>query len=188
MAEPPARLQVDDCVVLVIDLQERLVQAMPHPKTLVRRAGRLVRGARALDVPVLLTEQYPKGLGRTVKEIDRLLEDADPPVEKLRFTACVEQVSKALGATGRRTVVLSGVEMHVCVLLTALDLLEAGYTVAVALDAACARRSADRDAAVRRMLVAGVVPTTAESLLLEWVGTAEGDRFKAIRDIVKGEG
>jgi len=184
----PVRLPRDDSVLLMIDLQERLLSVMPHPTTLTRRAGRLIRGAQALGVAVVVTEQYPRGLGRTVLALDKLLAEGDPPIEKLCFSACVDAVTRALEATGRRTVVLMGVEAHVCVLQTALDLLEAGYTVALALDATDSRRAVDRDAAVRRMTEAGVVPTTVESVLFEWLGTAEGDGFKAVRDIVKGDG
>ncbi len=184
MPERAPRLRREDCVVLVIDVQDRLVPVMQHPKTLVRRVARLVRGAKALDVPVIHTEQYPKGLGRTVPDIARLLEDRSP-IEKMRFSACVPAVEEAIVATGRRAVVVAGIECHVCVLQTCLDLLDAGHTVALPLDATDSRRAVDRDAAVRRLLDAGVVSTSIESVLFEWVRSADGEAFKAVRDIVK---
>ncbi len=184
MPEPPMRLRVEDCLLLVVDLQEKLVPVMADEKTLVRRASRLIRAAGALGVPRVVTEQYPKGLGRTLPKLMKVLGEASIH-EKMKFSACVEPVAAAIKDSGRSTVVVIGIEAHVCVLLTCLDLLERGYRVALPLDGTASRRAIDRDAAVRRLLTAGVVPTTVESVMFEWAQTAEGDAFRAIRDIVK---
>lgn len=185
MPEPPIRLRVEQSLLLAVDLQEKLVPVMADQKTLVRRVSRLMRAAEALGVPTLVTEQYPKGLGRTLPKLMKVLGEDVPIHEKLKFSGCVEPVAEAIESSGRSTVVVVGIEAHVCVLLTCLDLLERGYRVALPLDGTASRRGIDRDAAFRRLLAAGVVPTTVEAVMFEWVGTAQGDAFRAIRDIVK---
>lgn len=183
----PTRLTLADSLLLVVDLQEKLVPVMQDEQTLTRRAVRLVRAAKALEVPTLVTEQYPKGLGHTLGKLTRFLGDA-PVHEKLLFSACIEPVTEAIAAAKRRTIIVAGIEAHVCVLHTCLDLLERGFTVALPLDATASRRALDREAAVRRLIAAGVIPTSVESIMFEWTGTAEGEPFKRIRDIVKDDG
>jgi len=182
---PPARMHPETTALLIVDLQEKLLPVIDGGDAVVSQAGRLLDGAAALDMPVLATEQYPKGLGRTVDPIAPKLERAQCMAEKVKFSAFVDPVRDGLGGLGARQVVVAGIEAHVCVLQTCLDLLDAGYTPAVAVDAIGSRRGADRDAAVQRMTQAGVVPTTVESLLLEWVGQAGGERFKAVLPVVK---
>jgi len=180
------RLTLDDTLLLVIDLQAKLVPVMHDRSTLVRRAARLVEAARKLALPVIVTEQYRKGLGPTVPEVARLLGET-ATIEKLAFSACVPEVLAAIEKTGRKTVLITGIEAHICVLQTSLDLLQAGFIPAVAWDATSSRRPIDRDMAVRRLTQAGAVPTTVEAALMELAGTAEGDAFRAIRGLIKGE-
>lgn len=183
---PTARLDPHRSALLVIDLQERLMPVIHDQSTVTRRAARLAEGAAALSVPRLVTEQYRRGLGPTVPELARHLDhDVTAYEDKTSFSACVGRISGMLETLGVRSVVLVGVEAHVCVLFTALDLLDQGFTVAVCEDAIGSRRPIDKHAAWQRMIQAGVIPSTVESVLFEWVGDASSDRFKAIRGILQ---
>ena len=180
-----ARLQLGTTCLLVVDLQEKLVPAMNDSEHLVQQVGRLIDGVSVLEVPILVTEQYRKGLGTTVPELARRLGGAVCNQEKLKFSACIEPVRQQLTQSGARTVLVCGLEAHVCVLQTCLDLLDNGFVVAVATDAIGSRRRADLDAAVLRMVQAGVLSTTVESALFELVHEADGQLFKAILPIVR---
>lgn len=180
-----ARLQLGTTCLLVVDLQEKLVPAMNDSEHLVQQVGRLIDGVSVLEVPILVTEQYRKGLGTTVPELTRRLGGAVCNQEKLQFSACTEPVRQQLTQSGARTVLVCGLEAHVCVLQTCLDLLDNGFVVAVATDAIGSRRRADLDAAVLRMVQAGVLSTTVESALFELVHEADGRLFKAILPIVR---
>ena len=182
---PTARMRSDSTALLIVDLQEKLLPVIDGGDAVVAQAGRLLDGAAALNVPVLATEQYPKGLGATVDPIAQRLSAARCKPGKVKFSAFVDEVRDELASLGVRQVVVAGIEAHVCVLQTCLDLLDAGYVAAVAEDAIGSRRAADRGAAMWRMTQAGVVPTTVESLLLEWVGEAGTERFKAVLPLVK---
>jgi len=183
MAMP--RIELDTTALLAVDLQEKLLGIVADADAVVERAGLLIDGFHALQAPVLSTEQYPAGLGGTTESIAGRLGDAVQRHEKLRFSACIEPILEPLRQTGRRSVVLCGIETHVCVLQTALDLAEAGYIVAAALDACGSRRALDHETAVRRMGQAGVIPTTAEAVLMEMVGAAGTGPFKAILPLIK---
>ncbi len=183
MAAP--RLTLDHTALLVVDMQEKLVPAMHEADAMVSQVGKLIDGAAALNMPTLVTEQYRKGLGVTVPELADKLGSAVCNHEKLKFSACIEPVRDELMRRSVRAVIVCGIEAHVCVLQTCLDLMAAGYIAAVATDAITSRRPADRDTAVLRMTQAGVVPTTVESALLELVHEAGGDTFKAVLPIIK---
>lgn len=188
---PIARLDPHRSALLVIDLQGRLMPVIHEKDTVIRRAARLAEGAAALSVPRFVTEQYARGLGATVAEVAKHLNHPDSPVtayeDKTRFSACVGRIASMLETLDVRSVVLCGVEAHVCVLFTALDLLDAGYTVAVCEDAVGSRRSSDKQAAIRRLVQAGAIPTTVESVLFEWAEDASSERFKAIQEIIRSK-
>lgn len=181
---PVTRLHPDQCAVLLIDMQEKLVPVMQDRRTLVRRAARLVQGAHLLGVPLLVTEQYPRGLGETVSEVARHFVSPHCIEEKTRFSACITPIQGQLESLNVQTVVLAGVEAHVCVLGTCLDLLEAGYAVMIAQDAVSSRRRADLRAALSRMTQAGAVPTTVETVLMELVGDAGAPVFRQLRHLI----
>jgi nicotinamidase-related amidase len=180
-----SRLRIEDSALLVVDVQERLVPVMHDPASIVSQVGRLIDGINALDMPVLVTEQYRKGLGVTVPVLADRLSGAVCNHEKLAFSACIEPVLDELSQRGIRSVIVCGIEAHVCVLQTCLDLAKSGYIVAIAVDAISSRRKIDCDTAVSRMLQAQVLPTTVESALLELVGEAGTDQFKAVLPIIK---
>lgn len=177
------RLNPAECAVLLVDFQEKLVPAVDPGRKSIARADLLAQGARALGIPVLATEQYPKGLGKTVAGLEGHL--SLPPWEKTRFTAAIDPVVEWLHREARRTVVLAGMETHICVAQTALDLIEADFGVAIALDAIAAWSKVDGDTGLARLSSAGAVPVTVETILYEWLGDASHPAFKQISTLVR---
>ncbi len=179
------RFHLSHTALLVIDMQEKLVPVVREPQRLTDAVGRLIDGAAALGLPVLATEQYRKGLGDTITPIAGRLGGALCRAEKLKFSAIIEPVRQILIEKQIRSVIVCGIESHVCVLQTCLDLIDAGYMAGVALDAIGSRRQADHDAAILRMAQIGVIPTTVESALFELTHEAGTDRFKRVLGVVK---
>ena len=178
-------LQKDEAVLVLIDFQERLLPAMKDSEELEKSAVKLVQGIRAMDIPVLVTQQYPKGLGPTTANIVQALGDFTP-IDKTDFSATGEMAFlEALNETGKTTVILAGIEAHVCVAQTALYLLELGFDVFLVEDATSSRRKNDKKIAVERLYRAGVRPMTVESVLFELLGTAKAEEFKEISGIIK---
>ena len=173
--------------LVVVDVQEKLVPSIPVAEQLVRNCRRLIEGARVLGVPVYATEQYPKGLGGTVPALAELLPERP---EKLCFS-CAGTLAwgpAAEQADGRDQIVVAGIEAHVCVLQTALDLLAQGYRVHVPADAVASRHKLDWKIALRRMEASGATLTTAESVLFECCEAAGTPEFKEISRLVKMTG
>jgi len=177
-------LDRDDCVLLVIDMQERLMAAMDRNEEATAAAGRLIEGCAVLQVPTIVTEQYPKGLGPTVPALTAIL--APERFEKVSFDCCGEEgFLDALAATGRRQVLICGAEAHICVLQTCMGLLGAGYNVHIASDAVCSRSEEDRGSALGSMRQAGAVVSSTETALFQMLKAAGSDEFKRISRIVK---
>lgn len=188
MADRPALCRADRSRLVVIDIQQRLAGVMePADRARVlARTEALVQGAALLEVPMVATEQYPKGLGPTEETIARHLPESAPVVEKTCF-ACgrSDAFREVLATEDRPQLVLAGMEAHVCVLQTALEAQAEGYEVFVAADAVCSRSVENYDNALARLRQAGVVVTNSESVLFEWVGDAGHERFKAVSALVK---
>jgi len=182
---PTPRLEAQHTALLVVDVQEKLLPSVCDPDGLVQRIAQLIDGINVLELPVLVTEQYPKGLGPTVGQLANRLKTAVCKEEKLKFSACIEPVREALVKRGVRTVLVCGVEAHVCVLQTCLDLMDRGFVPAVVVDAISSGQLADQEAAVQRLIQAGAIPTTVESALLELVHEAGGDRFRSILPLIR---
>lgn len=178
----PELMSRHDTALLVVDVQERLVAAMQPPPTLVWNIRRLIDGAGVLGIPAAATEQYPAGLGPTLPELAKRL-PAIP--EKLMFS-CREcgHLAEAWRDQGRWKVLVVGIEAHVCVQQTVLDLLAAGFRVFVAVDAVASRFALDRDTALRRMELGGASLTTTEAALFEWCEVAGTPEFRAIHALV----
>lgn len=177
----------DACRVVIIDVQEKLVAAMPAGSELVANVRWLAFAARLCGVPMHITEQYPQGLGRTVTALDEFAVDR---LSKMRFSA-VETLgwTSALSAPeGRDQIVLAGVETHVCVLQTALDLLALGYRVTIAADAVTCRREMDQQVALQRLRDSGATIATVESIAFEWMETAADPQFRALSLLAKNRG
>jgi len=179
------QLEREGAVLLVIDIQERLAAVMGDREKVVANAGRLIAGAKLLGVPVVHSEQYPRGLGPTVPELRAALEPATP-VEKLTFDCCGEpSFAPALERAGRSTVIVCGMETHICVLQTVLGLLAQGRIVHVAADAVCSRDPENWRTALEFMRGAGAVITCTETVLFQLLVRAGTPEFKAIQQLVK---
>lgn len=177
------QMSAADTGLLVIDVQEKLLPLIPDAAALVRNVAFLIDAARLLDLTVQATEQYPRGLGPTVAELASRL-----PLrpDKTAFSSCgAAGVVETFHREARPKVVLAGIETHVCVLHTALDLLALDFRVFVAVDAVAARYRLDHDVALRRLEQAGAVLTTSEGCAFEWMGGAGHPRFKDVSRLVQ---
>jgi nicotinamidase-related amidase len=178
-------LAADSCVLTVVDLQGRLAELMWRRESLLRELDRLIRGCRLLQVPVLWLEQVPEKLGPTVAEIRQALEGCRP-ISKSTFSGfgCGE-FRQELAKTGRSTLILAGIEAHVCVYQTALDALADGYRVEVVGDAVSSRTESNLRFALQRLRDAGAGVSSTEMLLFELQRMADGDTFRALSKLVK---
>ncbi len=182
---PSLRLNAARSALVVIDIQARLAPATHAPEPVIANAALLMRAAARLDVPILVTEQYPKGLGATVPEIADLA-PADAILSKLHFSCLGDDgFRRRFEALGRPQAVLVGMETHVCVLQTALGLSESGTDCAVVADAVTSRKPADRDAALARLRDAGIAIVTTEMVVFEWLERAGTDAFRDLKDLIK---
>jgi nicotinamidase-related amidase len=183
MSHPIPRLTAGNSVLVVVDVQDKLLAKVPTAADLVRNVGFLIDVAKLVGVPVTATEQYPRGLGPTTGELARRL-PADRPA-KTAFSCCgAAGFLPDLRSLARPNVVLVGMETHVCVAQTTFDLIEAGLSVFLPVDALATRFPVDHDAALRRLERSGAVPTTAEGVAFEWVGDAAHPHFKAVSKLV----
>jgi len=184
---PALTVSRDEAVLVLVDMQGSLAEAMSRRDAVIGTSALLARVAAELRIPVLVTRQYPKGLGDTMEAIREATADSSP-VDKVAFSCLAEPAFRErLEGLGRRTVLLAGMETHICVTQTALGLLAEGYSVFVVADAACSRRASDHDTALERLRVAGVVVTTAESVIYEALGQAGTPEFRAVLDLVKAQ-
>ena len=180
-------LNAEDSVLVVIDVQERLCKAMDQQifAGLTANTGILLDSAAELQVPVVITEQYVKGLGETLAELQEKAAAA-PRLEKMTFSCCGSAAFvETIRATGKRQIVITGMETHVCVLQTAIELLDAGYVVHLVQDAVMSRSEQNKQAALGMMQQAGVVITCTESVLFQWLKAAGTDSFKKLSKLVK---
>lgn len=179
----PLLMSRTDTALLVIDVQQRLLPSIAGHRRVVWNIRRLLDGAAVLGIPVLATEQYPLGLGPTVPELAQRLGEIPA---KLTFSCreCADGFRR-LEAQGILKILLCGIETHVCVQQTALDLLAAGWHVYVAVDAAGSRSTEDHQVAIRRLESAGATITTTEAALFEWCDVAGTPEFKQISRLVR---
>ncbi|MEZ5942543.1 MAG: hydrolase [Planctomycetaceae bacterium] len=169
--------------LLVIDMQEKLLPAMSDGNFTTKNCTALIRGAGLFEIPVSATEQYPRGLGSTVPQLAELL---DSPVEKTRFSSAESfDWSLELRPEDRDQIVLVGIEAHVCVLQTALDLISRGFQVYVVTDATTSRTDENKQQALKRITDGGGTLINTESVLFEWCECASHSQFKQVSQIVK---
>ncbi|MFO0880999.1 MAG: hydrolase [Gemmataceae bacterium] len=177
------QMSAGDTGLLVIDVQEKLVPLIPEGDAIIRNIAFLVDAATLLGMPVQATEQYPRGLGPTVAALSGKLPTRP---EKTAFSCCaIPAVTETFHQAACPRVVLTGIETHVCVLNTALDLLALDFRVYLPVDAVGARYRVDHDTALRRLEQAGAILTTSEGCVFEWVGGASHPRFKDISRLVQ---
>jgi len=178
--------EVQDSFLLVIDVQQRLLAAMPDgvQAPLIKQLGVLLQAADSLTIPVAITEQYPKGLGPTEAELLQL-SPSKTAIEKTCFScADADEFMTTLRTSRRRSVILTGMETHICVLQTALALQGQGYQVFVVEDGVCSRTPQNQHNALQRMRQAGVIITNTESVLFEWLADAKHPEFRTLSKLI----
>jgi len=179
-------LSADDSTLVVIDIQERLAPVMEERERVVKNTNLLIELAKTFNIPVVVTEQYPKGLGHTVPEIKDNLEGCMVLPEKLTFDCCgQDEFTELLESGGRRNVIVAGMETHVCVLQTVLSLLKNGYNVHVVTDAVCSRDAGNKRTALEMLAAAGAVVTCTETVLFQVMKVAGTDEFKKISKMIR---
>ena len=179
------RIKKEDAILTAIDFQEKLLPAMFEAEKTEAAAVKLTLGFKELGIPMLVTTQYAKGLGATVPAVAEALGEFEP-IDKVTFSAWNNiEFKDALEKSGRKTVIIMGVEAHICVEQTALDLMEKGFTVFIASDCVQSRNPANREASLRRMEDSGAVITCGESILYELLQSSRAPEFKDISAIVK---
>ena len=184
---PPSILSREQSLLLVVDVQEKLFPAMDSElrDSVAKNLKVLSAAARRLNLPLLLSEQYPKGLGHTLAELQETLGRISP-VEKVAFSCCdVPSLIEQLKAARRSQVVLAGIEAHVCVLMTGLDLLSLGYQVHVVADATCSRSRQNWQLGLDQLRQGGAVITSTESVIFQLLRRADTDEFRAIQALIK---
>ncbi len=178
-------LHKEDTVLVLVDIQGKLARIAENSEFVIQSISNVVQGAKVLNLPILWLEQYPKGLGPTVEEIAQLLPD-QKPIEKITFSGYETPVFvEQLEATGRKTVLLAGIETHICVYQTAAHLLANGYEVEVLADCVSSRTAFNSEVGLEKMKQLGAKLTTVEMALFEMQQIAKGDEFKAISKIIK---
>lgn len=177
-------LKKDKTAFLIIDVQERLMPVIHGKEEIFENVNRLVEGSKILDVPLLFTEQYPKGLGHTCAEVN-LPEDKEI-IEKICFS-CMgsDLVNERLKEFGTKHLVIAGVESHICVLKTALEALDEGFKVHVVADAVSSRKEYSKQIALERMRQAGAYIVTTEMILFQLMEAAGNDEFKQISKLIR---
>jgi len=182
---PIPRFDLEYTALIIVDMQEKLVPVMDQQPSLIKQIRILIQGCGILKIPILITEQYPQGLGKSIEPITQVLPDETYCQEKKSFSALTEQVYQQLISRGIRQVILAGIETHICLQQTALDTLSKGLITGIVVDATSSRNPMDKKIAIKRMIQAGAIPLTSESILFELQKTAASETFKAISKLVK---
>ena len=178
-------LDINNTVLTIIDIQGNLAHAMHDKESLFKGLRQLIMGFTALDIPIVLTEQNPKGLGPTLPEIKELLPDVTA-IPKMSFSCCDEKAyMDAVSALGKKQVLVAGIEGHICVYQTSAALFDMGYEVQVVADAVASRFPENRKLALKKMSRMGIEMTTVEMALFELLKTADHEKFREIVKIIK---
>jgi hypothetical protein len=179
------RIDANDTLAVIVDIQERLLPYIYQYEQLERNCNILISGLQKLDVPLLVTEQYSKGLGQTIESVRSNLNDYNP-LEKMTFSCCgITTFTNELQRYNRQNIILCGIEAHVCVLQTALDLKQTGFQPVLVADCTSSRKETDRQIALNRLQQEGILLTSYESILFELCTVSGTDTFKAISQLVK---
>ena|SRR5580704_9440263 len=180
------RLSREHAALAVIDMQEAFRPAIPDFNQVAAQIGKAVQGARLLEVPVIVTEQYPRGLKHTAEEIGRHLAGNNKVLEKMCFSACAaEGFASHLISRNIKQVIVCGIEAHICVTQTVLDLLTEGLEVYLLVDCITSRKPESKAVALSRLTQAGATESNLEMALFEMMGTADSPQFKAIQSLIK---
>lgn len=176
----------ENTLAIMVDMQEKLLAAMPDRAALAERTGILLKGLKILDIPVIVTQQYTKGLGNTDPALMEILGD-EHFYDKLSYSCCRDSgIRNAIASyEDRKTVLLFGIESHICIWQTAQDLLHAGFSVQVVSDCVSSRKTFEKEMALRRLERAGAYLTSTESCLFEMLEEAGTAEFKAVSKLIK---
>ncbi len=181
----PTILKKEETALLIIDIQEKIFRVMLNPETVIQNTLKLIEGFSILGAPIFVTEQYPKGLGETESRIKEALHGI-VPIQKMSFSVHgAGNLFEILNYKKIKQVAIAGIESHVCVQQTSLDLIANGFQVSLAADACSSRREIDYNTALSRMRHAGVIVTTTEAILFELLNISGTDEFKQISKIIK---
>lgn len=178
----------DDSIIVLVDIQDRLLATIMEPARtrMLDNTTTLLKTAELLDIPVIYTEQYPQGLGSTAIEIRTALPGNARYFDKTHFSCCgSEDFLSAVRASHKRQVIITGMESHICVMQTALELKQDGFEVFVADDAVCSRKMAHWKSALNRLRQAGVVAAPTESILFEWLRHSHHEQFKSVSALLR---
>lgn len=179
-------LSIENALFLIIDVQEKLINAQFDKEKIKKNCTILTETAKILNIPVVVSEQYPKGLGSTIPEIKEKLPAAARFIEKVNFGCCQEEgFNDIIGGFGRKQIVVCGMESHVCVHQTVYDLLSHGFEVHLVQDAVSSRKEWECEQGIKRMLHHGAVPTCVEMVLFELLKCAKHPEFKAVQVLIK---
>jgi nicotinamidase-related amidase len=182
----PSILDINQTALIVVDIQEAFRSAIPDFPVIAEKTSIAVRGFHILGIPILVTEQYPKGLGKTAEEIYYSLPDEQKFIEKTTFSSCgVSSFIEKLNAIGAKQIVICGLETHICVSQTAHDLLDAGFQVHLLADCIASRNEHNKHIAINKMTANGVILTCVEMALFELMRDSKHEKFKEIQNLVK---
>ncbi len=185
MERNPVLLQRDRTGLLIVDIQEKILNVMAEPDKVVENTIKLIKGAKHLNIPIFITEQYPQGLGKTVQSIEALLQDVKFH-EKITFSCCgLKDLVEELRKEKCEQIILCGIESHVCVWQTAMDLLHFGFSVYLVSDAVSSRKDSDLLTACQRMALEGVRLSTTEMVLFELLERAGTEPFKTVSKLIR---
>jgi nicotinamidase-related amidase len=180
------RITAEDTMALIVDFQEKLVPVIEQKEELIHNTEILIKGLQALQVPMIVTQQYTKGIGMTVPEITQLYGESFSYEDKVTFS-CVddEAILAKIKALGKKNIIVCGIEAHICVLQTVIDLTAMGYQVLLVEDCIGSRKDSNRQIGIRRALQEGALSTSYESILFELTRVAKTDIFKEIARLIK---
>ncbi len=179
------RIKTEQTMVLVVDIQEKLFPYMNQKDILLENCVKLIKGLKLLNITFVLNEQYPKGIGATISEIKELI-PKNKVYEKFTFSCCKTEPTKdAIKKIDKRFVIVFGIEAHVCVLQSVLDLIELGYTPIVISDCISSRKQSDKEVALLRMSQSGAIISSCESILFELCVSSKNEVFKDISKLIK---
>lgn len=177
-------LTQEEASLMVIDIQERLVPAMPNGQKVIRNTNTLLTVSTNLNIPIIVTEQYPKGLGKTVSEVNYNFEGMSV-YEKITFSGCTDEVITTLKELGKKKIIIAGMETHVCVFQTVRDLLAHGYQVFVVGDAVCSRTKENHRNGLSQMSAMGAVVTNTETVFFDLMKKAGTPLFRELSKLIK---
>ncbi|HEY6331226.1 MAG TPA: isochorismatase family protein [Blastocatellia bacterium] len=181
-----SRLSREQAALAVIDMQEAFRPVIPDFGQVAVQIGKAIQGAQLLEIPIIVTEQYPRGLRHTASEALRHLSENDRVIEKICFSAYqAEGFRSTLIAKNIKQVIICGIEAHICVSQTVLDLLSGGFEVYMLVDCITSRHPQSKEVALSRLSKAGAIQSNLEMALFEMMGTAESPQFKAVQSLIK---